>query len=217
MTDLPLPRVGRDQGCGGLPLLQATLKFNRLDVVNTIDVRNDDRRKSAQAMPFDGCGILARFKRASIFRASAEPAPGMPARSSAEPAPVFGLELIVTRSVLRESSGFLRRVQHPKCIGAGGSLAVANGCICRLLATRSRRSEGHFPPDPAVRPGRPNAGFTPHCRRSDACRLTSQIESKRPFIGKIQCWGSCQPSRHRGVTSYDEIGGIHAPTAADNA
>jgi hypothetical protein len=35
------------------------------------------------------------------------------------------------------------------------------------------------PPDAAVRPAALNAGFAPHCRRSDARGLTSQIDPKQ--------------------------------------
>jgi hypothetical protein len=53
-------------------------------------------------------------------------------------------------------SGFLRRVQHPKCIAAGGSLAVARMAVAAPSWQLDRaEAKDNFPPDSAVRPGRP--------------------------------------------------------------
>jgi len=64
--------------------------------------------------------------------------------------------------------------------------------------------ERQRPPDPAVRPAALNAGFAPHCRRSDARGSTGQIDPYEPFLA-MSADGRVGPGAAVGAGFLDQL------------
>src|ERR1700730_16694013 len=76
-----------------------------------------------------------------------------------------------TRRIKVADKVFLRLMRLSRFIGSAGEPSG----IGADAATMTLTGKGRCPPDSAVPPAALNAGFAPHCCRSDARGLTSQI------------------------------------------